>query len=112
MKEIAEEEKITVMSSLNMLQRIFRESGWRCGGRCYSSIEARINKDHAFGVALLKLNPSPPHAIAGILEQSMGAGNRVGIGFSYRPARLYRLAELILWNRFLDSLKVVKYRLS
>jgi hypothetical protein len=25
---------------------------------------------------------------AGILEQSMGARNRVGIGLSYRPARL------------------------
>ncbi len=32
---------------------------------------------------------------AGILEQSMGARNRVGIGFSYRPARLQSLAELI-----------------
>jgi hypothetical protein len=27
----------------------------------------------------------------GILEQPMGAKNRIGIGFSYRPARLYRL---------------------
>ncbi len=43
---------------------------------------------------------------AGILEQSMGAGNLVGIGFSYRPAKLHRLAELIPCNRFLDSLKV------
>jgi hypothetical protein len=34
-------------------------------------------------------------SIAGILEQSMGARNRVGIGLSYRPARLQRLAELI-----------------
>jgi hypothetical protein len=33
---------------------------------------------------------------AGILKQSMGARNRVGIGFSYWPARLYRLAESIL----------------
>jgi hypothetical protein len=29
---------------------------------------------------------------AGILEQSMGARNRVGIGLSNRPARLHRLA--------------------
>jgi hypothetical protein len=36
MKEIAEEEKITVMSSLHMLQRIRRESGWRCGESRYS----------------------------------------------------------------------------
>ncbi len=33
---------------------------------------------------------------AGIIEQSMGASrNRVGIGLSYRPARLHRLAESI-----------------
>jgi hypothetical protein len=33
---------------------------------------------------------------AGIFKQSMGARNRLGIGLSYRPARLHRLAELIL----------------
>jgi hypothetical protein len=38
---------------------------------------------------------------AGILEQSMGARNRVGIGLSYLHARLHRLVELIPWNRFL-----------
>ncbi len=43
---------------------------------------------------------------AGILEQSFGARNRVGIGLSYRPARLHRLAESILWKRFLKSLKI------
>ncbi len=43
---------------------------------------------------------------AGIYEQSMGARNRVGLGLSYRPARLHRLAELVSWNRFFDSLKV------
>jgi hypothetical protein len=32
---------------------------------------------------------------AGIFKQSMGARNRVGIGLSYRPTRLHRLAELI-----------------
>jgi hypothetical protein len=42
----------------------------------------------------------------GIFKQSIGARNRVGIGLSYRPARLHRLAELIPWNRFLGSLKV------
>jgi hypothetical protein len=31
----------------------------------------------------------------------MGARKRVGIGWWYRPARLY-LAELISWNRFLE----------
>ncbi len=43
---------------------------------------------------------------AGILEQSMGARNRVGIGLSYRPSRLHRLVESVPWNRFLCSLKV------
>jgi hypothetical protein len=48
---------------------------------------------------------------AGIFEQSMGARNQVGIGFSCRPARLHRLAESIPWNRFLGSIEVKKYRL-
>ncbi len=36
----------------------------------------------------------------GILKQALGTRNWVGIGLSYRPARLHRLAELIPWNRF------------
>ncbi len=32
---------------------------------------------------------------AGILEQSMGARNLVGIGLSYRPTTLHRLVESI-----------------
>jgi hypothetical protein len=43
---------------------------------------------------------------AGIFKQSMGARNQVGIGLSYRPARLHRLAEFIPWNRFLGSINV------
>ncbi len=43
---------------------------------------------------------------AGIFKQSMGARDRVGIGLSYRPARLHRLAEFIPWNRFLGSINV------
>ncbi len=31
----------------------------------------------------------------------MGDRNRVGIGLSYRPAGIHRLAELIPWNLFL-----------
>jgi hypothetical protein len=38
---------------------------------------------------------------AGIFKQSMGTMNRVGIGLSYRHARLHSLAELVPWNRFL-----------
>jgi hypothetical protein len=37
---------------------------------------------------------------AGIFKKSMGAKNRGGIGLSYRPARLHRLAEFIPWNQF------------
>jgi hypothetical protein len=43
---------------------------------------------------------------AGIFKQSMGDRNRLGIGFSYRPSRLRRLAEFIPWNRFLGSINV------
>jgi hypothetical protein len=35
-----------------------------------------------------------------IFKKSMGARHRGGIGFSYRPARLQRLAEFIPWNQF------------
>jgi hypothetical protein len=45
-------------------------------------------------------------ARAGIFKKSMEARHRVGIGLSYRPARLYRLAELVPWNRFLGSINV------
>jgi hypothetical protein len=48
---------------------------------------------------------------AGIFKQSMGARNRVGIGLSYWPARLHMLAEMISWNRFLGSLKFLKFGL-
>jgi hypothetical protein len=37
----------------------------------------------------------------------MGARNRVGIGLSYRPAGLHRLAEFIPWNRFLGPVNVI-----
>ncbi len=40
----------------------------------------------------------------------MGVRNRVGIGFSYRPARLHSLAELNPWNRFLGSFKSLEIR--
>ncbi len=48
---------------------------------------------------------------AGIFRQSMRARNRVGIGLSYRTARLHRLVEFIPWNRFLGSINVLKYGL-
>jgi hypothetical protein len=43
---------------------------------------------------------------AGIFTESMGARNQGGIGLSYRPARLHRLAEFIPCYRFLGSINV------
>jgi hypothetical protein len=45
------------------------------------------------------------------LNNLRGVRNRVGIGLSYRPARLHSLSELVPWNRFLVSLKVKKFGL-
>jgi hypothetical protein len=45
-------------------------------------------------------------SLAGIFKKSMRARNRGGIGLSYRPARLHRVAEFIPWNRFLGSINV------
>jgi hypothetical protein len=54
-------------------------------------------------------NPSEDsYSCAGILGQSLGVRNRVGIGLSYRPARLHRLAESI--PRLLWSLKIPSRR--
>jgi hypothetical protein len=53
-----------------------------------------------------------PHSCdisAGILEQSTGAWNRVGIGLSHRPARPHRRVEIDSWEsipRHQKSLKV------
>jgi hypothetical protein len=45
---------------------------------------------------------------AGIFKKSMGARHREGIGLSYRPAILHRMAELMPWNRFLGLINVLK----
>jgi hypothetical protein len=71
---------------------------------------AKETKTNSWLVKVWKKTKRDSPARAGILEQSMGARNRVGIGLSHRPARLHRLAESIPWNRFLGSLKVKKYR--
>ncbi len=46
------------------------------------------------------------HLRAGIFKKSMGARHRGGIGFSYRPARLHRLAEFIPWNQFRGPINI------
>ncbi len=62
--------------------------------------EAHTAKD-AFSetASLFRLSPHfPSPAImyrAEIFKKSMGARNRVGIGLSYRPTRLHKLAESI-----------------
>ncbi len=53
----------------------------------------------------------PARFRAGIFKKSMAARHRVGIGLSYRPVRLNRLAELMPWNRFMGSINVQKYGL-
>jgi hypothetical protein len=63
-----------------------------------------LGSKHAYPVRDLEVV-----SCAGIFKQSMGAGNQVELGFSYRPARLCSLAELVPWNRFLGSLKVKKF---
>jgi hypothetical protein len=49
-----------------------------------------------------------PRISGGILEQSIEDKNRVGIGFSYQPAKQHKLAESFPWNRFLGFLNVYK----
>ncbi len=43
---------------------------------------------------------------AGIFKKYMGARNQGGIGLSYRPARLHRLAEFIPWNQFRGPINI------
>jgi hypothetical protein len=69
--------------------------GWGWAGKCIFT-ETKSIKEKAI----------KQKTCAGIFKQSMGARNRERIGLSYLPVRLHRLAELIPWNRFLDSLMV------
>jgi hypothetical protein len=85
------------------------------------------------GNGIFKLSGSPGidsyvawRSSAGILEQSMGTGNRVGIELSYRDARLHRLTESIpgllksikipyqyyipILTRFLAPINVLKFQ--
>ncbi len=53
---------------------------------------------YLYGRPLMALYSVKQAVRAGIFKQSMGSRNRVGIGLSYRPARLHRLAEFVPWN--------------
>jgi hypothetical protein len=50
-------------------------------------------------------------AVLEFLNNLWGARNRVGIGLSYRLARLHVLADMINWNRCLGPIKVKKFGL-
>jgi hypothetical protein len=63
-------------------------------------LSMKVVKNLQFGQVI------PAETRAGIFKKSMGARHRVGIGLSYRPAMLHRLAELMPWHRFLGSIKV------
>jgi len=87
----------------------FRETNVKENRSKYSALYTLFNTAHLppLGVSGCRvLKPS-----AGILEQSKGAKNRVGIGLLYRPARLHMVAESIpsSWIRFLRSLNVYKF---
>jgi hypothetical protein len=45
---------------------------------------------------------------AGILEQSMGARNRVGLGLSYQPEGIHRLAGIVSLESIPGLLKHLK----
>jgi hypothetical protein len=81
-----------------LLQSVFSQS---CSREEYNSMQ--LDFTNCTGSVFEYLEYSQK---AGIFKKSMGARHRGGIGLSYRPARLHRLAELMPWNRFLGSLNV------
>jgi hypothetical protein len=62
--------------------------------------------DVAHGGVMGTLGIDQPQIGAGIFKKPMGARHRGGIGFSYRPARLHRLAEFIPWNQFRGPINI------
>jgi hypothetical protein len=88
------------------------EEGAQAGGQLrpfWNEVSVRIFKLLISpGIDSKESIPPALVACAGIFKQSVRARNRVGvgIGLSYRPARLHSLAELVPWNLFLGSLKV------
>jgi hypothetical protein len=77
-----------------------------------AGVRAQLEKEFRYKLATIGQKTSYQTSLiqsaarAGIFKQSMGARNQGGIGLSYRPARLHRLAKLIPWNRFLGSINV------
>jgi hypothetical protein len=75
---------------------------------CQKDVTGVLRPLILFGLCLIRAPPGLllPSFCPGIFKQYIGARNRVGIGLSYQPAMLHRMAELISWNRVLGSLKV------
>jgi hypothetical protein len=71
-----------------------------------SVVMSGVKNEMNFGKGLRPDQLDSDENCAGIFKQYMGARKRIGIGLSFRPARLRRLAELIPWNQFLVYLKV------
>ncbi len=94
---------------------IFHSRIWHCLQLCITCSQNNIivtytanrNIGNPISWLLLKLSFGVVHggwdSSAGIVEQSMGARNWVGIGLPFRPTKLHRLADSIPWNRFMGS---------
>ncbi len=68
------------------------------------SDQARLSRVGTASISILPARTRLHSTWAGIFKKSIRARHRVGIGSSYRPARLHRLAELMPWNQFLGSM--------
>ncbi len=88
---------VSIVNVMHLLCSMF-ELGENCAGIFKPIRNPGINSKKSIPPAYV--------ANAGIINNLMGARNRVGIELSYRPAWLHRLAEFIPWNRFLGSIKV------
>jgi hypothetical protein len=78
----------TSFNSLSLLSLVLPLFGADCSGPLGAG---KLYTRLSFSYLLLAFT----YTSAGVLEQSMGARNRVGIGLSYRPARQHRLVESI-----------------
>ncbi len=108
-------DELTIFRSVWNLDRTHRR---QCKMRLLKKLTCKGTSQKVF-ICLRPRTSSPPYTLysireysAGIFKQSIGARNHVGIGLSFWPARLHRLAELIPWNQFRGFSKVKKFGLS
>ncbi len=121
---IAFSNKKTLLTGISCLFRLLKLSSFYPTAATYAdlcSVHSTLHKDDR-QLCYLPHSTSPSstlaasprgakqckycHSRAGIFKKSMGARQRGGIGFSYRPARLHRLAEFIHWNQFLGPINI------